>query len=205
MDCGPPGSSVHGISQARILEWVAISFSRGSSQPGIGMHSSASPALAGGCSATVPPGSHCLNSRRRTWHALANGCWQLTGCSHRWWHWDASSFSVSLFGPLPLCHCWLKLQGRQLGLTSISNLAPALLQDTTHESPHWCLCDPFHPPWLHPGPQGTEQAGSASLLSPKALICQRSVKELYESFGLIYLLQEEHSSYFIWNKQVKKM
>ena len=30
----PPGSSVHGISQARILEWVAISFSRGSSQAG---------------------------------------------------------------------------------------------------------------------------------------------------------------------------
>ena len=29
MDCSPPGSSVHGISQARILEWVAISFSRG--------------------------------------------------------------------------------------------------------------------------------------------------------------------------------
>ena len=33
MDCSPPGSSVHGISQARILEWVAISFSRGSSRP----------------------------------------------------------------------------------------------------------------------------------------------------------------------------
>ena len=31
MDCSPPGSSVHGISQARILEWVSISFSRGSS------------------------------------------------------------------------------------------------------------------------------------------------------------------------------
>ena len=31
MDCNPPGSSVHGILQARILEWVAISFSRGSS------------------------------------------------------------------------------------------------------------------------------------------------------------------------------
>ena len=31
MDCGLPGSSVHGILQARILEWVAISFSRGSS------------------------------------------------------------------------------------------------------------------------------------------------------------------------------
>ena len=33
MDCSLPGFSVHGISQARILEWVAISFSRGSSQP----------------------------------------------------------------------------------------------------------------------------------------------------------------------------
>ena len=35
MDCSPPGSSVHGILQARILEWVAIPFSRGSSWPGI--------------------------------------------------------------------------------------------------------------------------------------------------------------------------
>ena len=33
MDCSPPGSYVHGILQARILEWVAISSSRGSSQP----------------------------------------------------------------------------------------------------------------------------------------------------------------------------
>ena len=33
MDCSPPGSSVHGIPQARILEWVAISSSRGSSGP----------------------------------------------------------------------------------------------------------------------------------------------------------------------------
>ena len=33
MDCSLPRSSVHEISQARILEWVAISYSRGSSQP----------------------------------------------------------------------------------------------------------------------------------------------------------------------------
>ena len=33
MDCSPPGSFVHEIFQARILEWVAISFSKGSSQP----------------------------------------------------------------------------------------------------------------------------------------------------------------------------
>ena len=33
LNCNSPGSSLHGISQARILEWVAISFSRGSSWP----------------------------------------------------------------------------------------------------------------------------------------------------------------------------
>ena len=33
MDCNPPGSSVHGILRARILEWVAIPFSSGSFQP----------------------------------------------------------------------------------------------------------------------------------------------------------------------------
>ena len=33
MDCSLPGSSVHGIFQARVLEWVAISFSRDSSRP----------------------------------------------------------------------------------------------------------------------------------------------------------------------------
>ena len=34
MDQSPPGSSVHGILQARLLEWVAMPLSRGSSQPG---------------------------------------------------------------------------------------------------------------------------------------------------------------------------
>ena len=33
MDCSPPGSCIHGILQARVLEWVVISFSRRSSQP----------------------------------------------------------------------------------------------------------------------------------------------------------------------------
>ena len=33
MDCSPPGCSIHGIFQMRVLEWTAISFSRGSSWP----------------------------------------------------------------------------------------------------------------------------------------------------------------------------
>ena len=35
MDCSPPGSSVHGVFQARVLEWVAISFCRDLPKPGI--------------------------------------------------------------------------------------------------------------------------------------------------------------------------
>ena len=49
-------SSVHGILQARILEWVAISSSRGSSQPRDRPASHASPALAGGFFTTQSPG-----------------------------------------------------------------------------------------------------------------------------------------------------
>ena len=41
MECSPPGSSVHGIFQARILEWVAISFSRDLPHPRIEPESSA--------------------------------------------------------------------------------------------------------------------------------------------------------------------
>ena len=47
MDCSPPGSSVHGNLQARILEWVAMPSSRGSSQPRIKTTFLMSPALAG--------------------------------------------------------------------------------------------------------------------------------------------------------------
>ena len=51
MHCSPPGSSVHGILQARILEWVVTS--RGSSWPGI---EPTSPALAGRFFTVEPPG-----------------------------------------------------------------------------------------------------------------------------------------------------
>ena len=48
MDYSSPGSSVHGISQARILEWVAISSSRGSSQPRVQILISWVSCIAGG-------------------------------------------------------------------------------------------------------------------------------------------------------------
>ena len=52
-DCSPPGSSIHGTLQARILEWVAISFSRGASQP---RDQSRFPTLQVDSSLSEPPG-----------------------------------------------------------------------------------------------------------------------------------------------------
>ena len=70
VNCSLPGSSVHGIFQARILEWVAISFSRGSSPPGI---QPGSPALQAESLPSEPPGkphtvinSHCSGLVYRT-------------------------------------------------------------------------------------------------------------------------------------------
>ena len=54
-DYNLPGSSVHGIFQARLLEWVAISFSRGSPDLGTELVSLVSPALAGRFFATGKP------------------------------------------------------------------------------------------------------------------------------------------------------
>ena len=63
MDCSPPGPSAHGILQARMLEWVAVPSSRGSSQPSI---KPTSPALDGGLLTTEPPGKPII--RGLTWN-----------------------------------------------------------------------------------------------------------------------------------------
>ena len=57
MDCSPPGSSVHGISQARILEWFVIPFSRGSSPP---RDQTCVSCIADGFFTTAPPGKPFL-------------------------------------------------------------------------------------------------------------------------------------------------
>ena len=81
MDCSPPGSSVHGISQARILEWAASSFSRGSSRPG-------SPALQADCLPTelqerskeqcLGPINYVKFSEPSCSHWTLYGIWSLT-------------------------------------------------------------------------------------------------------------------------------
>ena len=67
VDCSPPGSSVHGMFQARILESVPLPPSRGCFQHREGTCTSASPALAGGFFTTVPSGKPaCLLSLLRS-------------------------------------------------------------------------------------------------------------------------------------------
>ena len=71
MDCSPPGSSVHGIFQARVLEWGAIAFSL------------VTPKLWG--SGSFQPGEHIQGSggwsaQRRAWKLCVSPC-LLFGCS----------------------------------------------------------------------------------------------------------------------------
>ena len=72
MDSSPPGSSVHGILQARILEWVAIPFSRGSSQPRD--QTQVSPTFQANSLPSEPPGrpepqKHFVSERSQTGEA----------------------------------------------------------------------------------------------------------------------------------------
>ena len=55
MDCSWPGSPVHGVLQARMLEWVAIPFSGDLPNPGV---EPGSPALQADSLPTEPPGKH---------------------------------------------------------------------------------------------------------------------------------------------------
>ena len=90
LDCSPSGSSVHGISQARVLKWVAISFSRGSSRP---RDQTLSPFLADnslpvshlGSSMYLVPGVYSVNRSCRTSLCLylryaCNSCVLSSGC-----------------------------------------------------------------------------------------------------------------------------
>ena len=67
MDCSPPGSFVHGILQARILEWARISSSRGSSPPTVEPESLASPALQVDCLPLALPGELSIGLAWAVW------------------------------------------------------------------------------------------------------------------------------------------
>ena len=92
VDCSAPGSSVHGISQARTLEWVVISSSRGSPRPRDRTPSPVSPASAGGFFTTAPPRKPLLTSRHFLIQpASSQFCvwFQSVPCSEQRWGWSS--------------------------------------------------------------------------------------------------------------------
>ena len=95
MDCSLPDSSVHGIFQARILEWIVISFSRWFPDPEIKPMSLASPALQMNSLSLVPPGeSHVDLWREQTIKTLTSVRWNGI------FHFKIFSFNKNLFGTL---------------------------------------------------------------------------------------------------------
>ena len=77
MDCSPPGSSVHRILQARILEWLAIPFSRGFPDPGI---KPGSPALQAVSLPSEPPGGKFrsyIYFQLKSWYKIVNSKFEV--------------------------------------------------------------------------------------------------------------------------------
>ena len=103
VDYNLPGSSVHGILQARILEWVAIPLPRGSSWPSDWILCTESPALPVDSSPSEPPGkpsSALMKGQRHTLGQPCHGSWTL-----RWgWtsDWITTVLKQSLLEALPV-------------------------------------------------------------------------------------------------------
>ena len=89
MDCSPPGSSVHGISQERIMEWVAMPSSRGSSRPRDRTHISCVSYTVGGFFTTRPPGKQYNGGCQVLGEERESRCWWAQSCSwvrrKCWW------------------------------------------------------------------------------------------------------------------------
>ena len=141
MDCNPPCSSVHGASQARILEWAAMPSSRGSSLPRDQTHVSYMSCTAGGFFTTLYVAQLllCCNAVKHFWPLMLtyaskkhmvvlilcicswlSGMWLLCfmyylQLSWGWWSWSPQELSRR-----PLCHHLLQVsplpRGRRLSL-----------------------------------------------------------------------------------------
>ena len=77
MDCSPPGSSVHGISQAKILEWVTVPSPRGSSQTRDRTDVSCIPCISGGFLTDEPLGKTVHTSEFDSESEVPQSCLSL--------------------------------------------------------------------------------------------------------------------------------
>ena len=104
MGCSPPGSSVHGILQARIVEWVAVPFSRGSSQHK--NRTQASPLVGGFFTSWATVKVLCAYREHEAgWRKCSSGPWVWLSYQWsrlQWWMLGSAVLSLwALFGQLP--------------------------------------------------------------------------------------------------------
>ena len=145
MDCNLPGSSVHGISQTRMLDWVAISSSKGASQP---RDWTLSPALAGRVLTSEPPGksvslvaqscpTHCDHMNHSTPGLPVPH--QLPEFTQTHVHWvsDAIQPSHLMSSPSPPAFNLSQHQGLFKWVSSSHQVARVLEFQLQHESYQW--------------------------------------------------------------------
>ena len=144
MDYSWPGSSVHEILQARILEWVAMPSSRGSSQPRDQTHVSCGSCIAGGFFTPEPPGKpealfiavQKLNSRVCP-RCLRNTGGALPLMSEQQWSWVSQESN----GDEAEVHVWEDIY-HVFSTIAIYELMCRLLYyyKYTHTHTHACIC-----------------------------------------------------------------
>ena len=125
VDCSPPGSSVHGLSQARIPEWVAVSFSRGSFRTGHGTQVSCFAGRFFTIWATrdILAISHSLfiDLSRKGFYGISSTCIQRE--SESIWGWPSSPDTVLLY---------------PLSITQVTwHLAASFRTDNLNTVKHW--------------------------------------------------------------------
>ena len=152
LDCSPSGSSIHEVFQARILEWVAISYSRGSFQP---RDRTCIPCIAGGFLTSEPPGKPLVKMDCCFCCSVAESC--PTRCNpvecstpgfpaihrplefaqthvHCQWCHPAISSSVTSFSS---CFSISQHQGLFQWVSSLHHMAKVLEFQLQHQSFQW--------------------------------------------------------------------
>ena len=125
LDCSLPGSSVHGILQARILEWIAMSSPGDLSNPGIEPMSPMSPSLTGGfftTSATLE-----TESKRNMWNVQNTPDRTLRNQRRKWTQKGSSREDAEL--------CALRKWGKHMYWTQILPFPPVFVEGRKHISP----------------------------------------------------------------------
>ena len=136
MDCSPPGSSVHRILQARILEWVVLPFSRGSLDPGI---KPGSPTMPADPLQSEPPGkpqdtyTNEANITKASCEPMAMIYSKTVPTQHA--HWQRHNRKDKSKSTYPLLQQWFRAKSlRRLENLSVAALFSTYL--TTDERQH---------------------------------------------------------------------